>query len=276
MPLAGVHVLVTRPRAQAGALAQGIAGLGGIPVLLPLLEISPVDNTTALHAQLRRPERVDLAIFISPNAVEYGVAAILACDHCVLKRDPLTELMSTPPVSGAGGEWRLPEKLMVATVGAGSAKALRERGVENVLVPSERFDSEGLLAMPELQAVAGWRVMIFRGDGGRELLGETLTLRGAVVEYVTCYHRTQARFEVRELLSVQAITVSSSEALGYLWQRLDEAARLLLRGTPVFVSHPRIADLAVRQGWGIVRRTGAGDDGVLSGLLDYFKQEEAS
>ena len=198
LPLTGLKIVVTRPRDQAVQLAQRIEQAGGIPLLFPLLDIAAVQDTRIMHEQIARLAQFNLAIFISPNAVHYGMAAIRAL--------------------GA-----LPPKLKIATVGQGSAKALRESGVANVIAPAERFDSEGLLALPELQDVAGWRVMIFRGDGGRELLGDTLRARGATVEYAACYQRSKPQHDASVLpdSAPDAITVTSSEALGYLWQMLD-------------------------------------------------------
>jgi len=168
----------------------------------------------------------------------------------------------------------LPPNLRIATVGQGSAKALRELGITNVIAPTERFDSEGLLALPELQDVAGWRVMIFRGDGGRELLGDTLRARGAIVEYASCYVRSKPNQDAGTLLAAKpdAITVTSSEALGYLWQMLDENARKILRNTPLFVPHARIAGLAREQGWLQVQVTATGDDGMLTALITWAGQ----
>lgn len=245
LPLAGRKILVTRPRDQAMQLAQHVEREGGIPLLFPLLEIAPVQDFSVLQEQISRLSQVDLAIFISPNAVQYGMAAIRAA-----------------------GE--LPAELSIATVGQGSANALRERGVADVIVPDGQFDSEGLLARAELQDIAGYRVMIFRGDGGRELLGDTLKARGAEVEYVTCYHRSKPQQSAGELLAMQpdAITVTSSEALSHLSQMPDGAP---LRDIPLFVLHPRIAELARAQGWTQVHLTTAGDDGLLSGLLEWVK-----
>lgn len=241
--LSGLKILVTRPRDQATQLAGAIEQVGGIPLLFPLLEISPLQDTQLLQEQISHLELADLAIFISPNAVQYGMAAIREVE---------------------GG---LPENLKVATVGQGSAKALLELGVKNVIVPDGRFDSEGLLA--QLQHVEGWRVMIFRGDGGRELLGDTLKVRGATVVYVTCYLRSKPQQYVGNILNANVITVTSSEALSHLWQMLDVAGQKKLRDMPLFVPHPRIAELARSQGWGDVHLTGAGDDGLLSGLLEW-------
>src|SRR5512135_2178692 len=245
-PLAGLNIVVTRPREQGVGLAQRIEQLGGKPLLFPLLEIEAVSDERGLREQLSLLKQTDLAIFISPNAVRYGMAAIRAA-----------------------GE--LPAAIKFAAVGQGSAKALREMGIEQVLAPTTRFDSEGLLALPELRDVAGLRVMILRGDGGRELLGDTLKARGATVAYVTCYLRSRAKLDAGALLAAKpdALTVTSSEALACLREKLEDDGRSALAAIPLFVPHARIADAARQQGWQHVVVTESGDDGLLSGLIAW-------
>lgn len=248
-PLAGLKIVVTRPREQAARLTQYIERFGGRALLFPLLEIAPAADQANLREQISRIAQFDLAIFISPNAVQYGMAAIHAAGD-------------------------LPTTLKIATVGQGSAKALRELGIADIITPTENFDSEGLLALPELQNTAGWRVLILRGDGGRKLLGNTLKARGAIVEYVTCYQRSKPQLDAVALLNdaPDVITVTSSEALGHLWQILDDTRRDNVHDTPLFVSHKRIAELAHQQGWRQVLLTGAGDDGLVSGLVAWARQ----
>ena len=164
LPLSGLNIVVTRPRGQATQLTQRIEQIGGNVVLFPLLEIASTNDQQTLNALVARLDEFDLAIFISPNAVRFGMEAI----------------------QSAHG---LPENLKIATVGQGSAKALRNFGVQDVISPQSRSDSEALLALPELQNVTNWRIIIFRGNGGRELLGDTLKARGATVDYAECYQR---------------------------------------------------------------------------------------
>ncbi len=249
-PLAGLKILVTRPRDQTKQLAQQIQQAGGIPLLFPLLEIAPVQDTKTLREQVSRLTQFNLAVFISPNAVTYGMTAIRAAGD-------------------------LPPALKIATIGQGSAKALHELGIANVIAPTECFDSEGLLAMPELQNIAGWRVMIFRGDGGRELLGDTLRSRGATVEYAACYQRSKPQWDIQALLDAapDAITVTSSEALGYLWQMLGATQNDNISRIPLFVPHKRIAELARMQGWQRVQLTDAGDEGLLSALIAWNSED---
>lgn len=241
--LAGLNIVVTRPREQARGLMQSIEQHGGNALSFPLLEIEPVPDAQALHEQLTHLAQADLLIFISPNAVRFGMAAIKA----------------------AGG---LPSNVQVATVGQGSAKALRELGVAQVIVPAQRFDSEGLLALPELQDVAGKQVVILRGDGGRELLGDTLKARGAQVEYVACYLRCTHELDIAQLLeaSPHALTVTSSEALAHLWEKAKDSPLLAV---PLFVPHPRIAEAAREQGWQQVLVTASGDDGLIASLVAW-------
>lgn len=246
LPLANLNIVITRPREQAAELDKRITQLGGKALLYPLLEIGAVRDDEVLREQMSRLKQTDLAIFISPNAVSYGMAAIRASGD-------------------------LPAALKIATIGQGSAKALHELGIGRVIAPTERFDSEGLLALAELQDVADKHVMILRGDSGRELLGDTLKARGAKVEYVTCYLRRKAEMKVSELLAAapDAITVTSSEALNHLWEMLEEPGRTGLAAMPLFVPHERIAKAARQQGWQHVIVTESGDDGLMSGLIAW-------
>ena len=287
LPLTGLKIVVTRPRDQAMQLARSIEQAGGVPLLFPLIEIAAVQDSEALHEQISRLAQFDLAIFISPNAVRYGIEAI----QTTLSRadahpspasgrgaggegvEPCGIETSTPslalPLQGGGD-------LKIATIGQGSAKALRELGISNIIAPTEHFDSEGLLALLELQNIAGWRVMIFRGDGGRELLGDTLKARGAEVEYAECYRRLKPQQDARAWLVAKpdAITVTSSEALGYLWEMVNTNARAALHDTPIFLPHARIAELAKQQGWQQVKLTGSGDDGLLSALIAWASERQ--
>ncbi|MFA6120436.1 MAG: uroporphyrinogen-III synthase [Sideroxydans sp.] len=244
-PLKGLNIIVTRPRDQAVGLTQSITQLGGNPILFPLLEIAPAADASELIALKQHLSTYDLLIFISPNAVKYGMDAL----------------------------GNAPSAVRVATVGQSSAQALRDLGITNVIAPTERFDSESLLALPTLQNVAGWKVAILRGNGGRELLGDTLKGRGARVDYVTCYERSKTALDADSVLKAypQAINITSSEALANLWQGLTEAHKNQFASLPLFVPHARIADLARQQGWKNIILTEAGDDGLVAALVAWGK-----
>ncbi len=219
--------MVTRPAHQAGHLTRLLEAAGARVLHFPLLAIAePADPARAL-AVIDRLRTFDLAIFISANAVIRGLAMIRS-------RGPM------------------PEGLHLAAVGAASARELERAELRVDLVPGARFDSESLLALDELQAprLAGHRVVIFRGEGGRELLADTLTARGATVEYAEVYRRAKPEVDLDDLLKpwergeLDAIVVTSAEALENLHGLLPPPARARLADTALVVVSQRLADLA--------------------------------
>jgi uroporphyrinogen-III synthase len=133
--------------------------------------------------------------------------------------------------------------------------------------------------MAELKQVEGKHIVIFRGDGGRELLGKTLLERGAKLEYAECYRRVKPSADTDWLLKagaageIGAVTITSSEGLRNLFDMVGEPAHAWLRQAPLFVSHERIAETARKLGCAHVILTSAGDNGLLEGLSGYFRGE---
>lgn len=250
-PLAGKHIVVTRPAHQAERLAALVRAAGGNAILFPVIEIRDIEDPRALNAVIERLDEFDVAIFISPNAVNKAMSLITA-------------------------RRVLPPRLVVAAVGPASERELARFGVAGVVVPAARADSEGLLELRQLSHAGGMRVVIFRGNGGRELLGDALTARGAIVEYAACYRRARPALDPAPLLSawarkeLDAITVTSSEGLRNLWEMVNPPGQTLLASTPLFVPHQRIAQAAAGRGFSKVVVTAPGDEGVMAGLIDYF------
>ena len=245
--LRGVGVVITRPARQAAGLAAEIAALGGVPLIFPAMVILPPADQAALRAVHWDIAHYDIAIFVSANAVEYGVS------------DPAM--------------W--PARILTLAPGPGTAAALVAVGIGNVRVPATTMDSEGLLALPELESVAGKRVVIFRGDSGRELLRSALEARGAQVTQVECYRRARPEsaaglVEAWRERRVDAVTLTSSEGLDNLWAIFGAESRGYLAATPVFVPHPRIAEHARALGLREVIATPPADSGLIASLLEYF------
>jgi uroporphyrinogen-III synthase len=247
-PLRGAGIVITRPARQAAGLAREIAALGGNPLIFPAIVILPPEDEEALRAVQRDLARYDIAIFVSANAAEYGVG------------DPAT--------------W--PPHMLTLAPGPGTAAALAHVGIGNVHIPATTMDSEGLLALPELATVAGKRVVIFRGDTGRELLKSALEAGGANVTQVECYRRAAPEGGAEGLLEawrekrIDAVTLTSSEGLDNLWAILDGEGQRYLAATPMFVPHPRIAEHARAFGLDDVIVTPPADAGLLTSLLEYF------
>ena len=252
--LAGRRILVTRPAAQAGTLVEAIRAEGGEALRFPLIDIAPATDPAPLAAFVEARATYALAVFVSHNAVEHSLPAMLAA-----------------------GPW--PAGLTAIGVGPGTAARLADFDVKASL-PAEHFDSEGMLDLPELQAarVAGQRVALVRGDGGRELLAAVLAERGAQVDAIACYRRLPPH-EAEPLVSwlrnkaVDALTVSSSEGLRNLFALLDTENTARLSALPCFVPHPRIAETAAGLGLRRVVQTGAADAGILRALCEYTWSE---
>ena len=250
-PLAGHGIVVTRPAHLAGELARLIRAAGGNPILFPVLEIRDVADPGPLDALIARLDEFDLAIFISPNAAEKAM-------HLITARRAL------------------PAKLAVAAIGGGGVKTLGRYGVTRVIAPAGRYDSEALLEQPALAGVKGKRVVIFRGEGGREVLGDTLAARGALVEYAECYRRFRPDRDAAPLLAawagnaLDAITATSSESVRNLHDMVGPPGRERLGSTPLFVPHPRIAETARALGLARLIVTGAGDEGLVAGMSEFF------
>ncbi|MEO8411260.1 MAG: uroporphyrinogen-III synthase [Propionivibrio sp.] len=251
LPLQGKRILVTRPAAQAEPLVRLIAAQGGEPVCFPLLEIGPADDAGPLQRAIEQLQSYALAVFISPNAVDYSIPRILA-------------------------QRAWPLALPAAATGPGTAARLAAQAIGPVVAPRERFDSEALLELAAFQPaqIAGRRVLILRGNGGRELLAATLRARGADVDAVTCYHRSTP-VDGQPLLSLlrnkrlDALTISSSEGLRNLLALLDTDAWQRLRSLPVFAPHARIAEAAAKNGLQGVILTAPADAGIIASLCAY-------
>lgn len=255
-PLAGLGIAITRPVDQAEVLTQGIAGKGGNPIVFPLLAISGLEDYTAFDSLIDTLPRCEWIMFISSNAVQQGMPRILA-------RFP-----------------QLPPTLRFAAIGPATAQELARYGVTEVLIPQGRYDSESLLACPELQDMRHQRVLIVRGTGGRELLAETLQRRGAAVAFGECYRRVNPQRDASKLAELwqneclHALVVTSSEALRNLLQLAQQAP--WLKATPIFVNHARIAEQAKEHGLQAVLAAAPGDEAMLACLIHYFQDRSDS
>jgi uroporphyrinogen-III synthase len=228
--LTGIGVLVTRPEHQANHLCQLIEAEGGATVRYPALIIKPRPDRAAVRAAVGPADRYDLAVFVSANAVRFGA-------------DMLGERRDMP----------------IAAVGQATAAALNAAGYRVSLMPSEGADSEALLAMPQLAHMSGQRVLIVRGTGGRDLLFEAMTARGAQVQHAEVYAREPARpdagqqAEVEQLWrqgGIAAFTATSVELLEALVGIVTPRCRGLMDSTALLTGSRRVAEAAARLGLG--------------------------
>jgi uroporphyrinogen-III synthase len=249
--LAGKHIWLTRPEEQNVQLAATLREHGAEPFCLPLLEIVPVAPDADTRAQLLALERYDYIIYISANAAKAGLDAI-------------------------GRFWpQYPVHPQNFSVGPTTGRVLEQAGL-SVRYPLERADSEGLLALPELQSIAGKKALIIRGIGGRETLAVGLRKRGCHVEYAELYGRclpAHPRSWLQHALEDQqpdAIVISSAEAMDNLKSLFREWYAQWAE-LPLHVVSPRLVEQGEAAGFKrIVCMNGATDAAILSGLIQAF------
>lgn len=247
------QVVITRPRAQAEPLARRVADSGRQAVVLPLLDIEPLADTAPLRAALARLAEYAMVAFVSPNAIDF------AFEH----------------IDG----W--PAGVEIAVVGEGSRAALARHGITpgrfTIHSPEGAADSEHLVASLDKGRLAGRRVLIVRGETGRELLGDALRAAGAEVATVAAYRRSVPALtadlagRLRALLGApNDWVVTSSEAL----RGLDGLVRSLDGGQYVdkmqqqhfIVPHARIEQTARELGLPDVTLASHGDEGIFAAL----------
>ncbi len=249
------QVVITRPLAQAGALARQVAALGSTPVVFPLLEIQPLPDPAALRAALDDLDSYAMVAFVSPNAIDAAFAL--------------------RPVWPAG--------IVLAVVGEGSRKALARHGVTEhnatILSPAnlQQTDSQTLLESLDKTLLKDKRVLIIRGETGRELLADELRAAGARVDQVAAYRRSapvldaHRRAQLAELLASQNVwVITSSEALHNLIQMVSQLAGdagvAKMQQQSILAPHARIMETAETLGFQHITLTGSGDEGLLAAL----------
>ncbi|MDP1541142.1 MAG: uroporphyrinogen-III synthase [Moraxellaceae bacterium] len=238
--LAGLTILNPRLLAQAGAWTKALQAQGAEVIELPLLALRPRVLVQAEKSKLLDLDRYHACIFVSANAARCGIEA----------------------VADYWPQW--PYGVTVFAVGQATAMPLQEAAL-NVLLPASA-DSEGLLAMPELQAeqISGKRVLLLRGSQGRELLTQGLTQRGATVDVLALYDvvlPSTANAQWRALSRAPDVVLLTSPMVWQHWQQVAGASAVL---PTLVVSSVRLAE--------IVRAAGAQDVRIVHGasLSDWL------
>lgn len=248
-------VVITRPLAQATPLAQRISAMGREAIVFPLLDILPLPDQTQLRTVLQGLDQYVMVAFVSPNAIDSAFAL----------------LKSWPP------------QVTIAVVGEGSKAALAKHGLtpSNAAIVSpvdpHRTDSQTLLEVLDIASLRNKRVLIVRGETGRELLADALREKGVQVETVAAYRRVApvlndaGKAQLAHLLDTECEwIITSSEALRILMQMVRDIAGdtglLKMQQQTLIVPHVRIAESARELGFDRILQTGSGDDQLLAAL----------
>ncbi len=243
MVLNGAHVLVTRPEHQAAYLSRLIEQQGGVAIRFPTMEIVARDDDRIIDT-LANLDSFQWVIFISANAVNFALKA-------------------------NSGKIPRTKSVRFAAVGQATAQAMKMAGLLVDLVPEHAYNSEALLALPQLQQVKGQHCLIIRGEGGREQLATTLRSKGAKVDYLEVYKRVIPEIDsspVVELLAqhrLDVITVTSAEALQNLKLMLGEKNNKLLLSIPLVVVSDRIRCIAADMGFNRITVTDSPTDAAI-------------
>jgi len=246
------YVMITRPAHQAGVLAQKVKAAGGETFLFPTLEIITPELSQQNKETIQRINQFDIIIFISPNAVKHGLKHIQTNTN-------------------------LSENILLATIGQGSAKTLKTKlGKQPDIVPTENFNSEGLLATSAMQDVTDKHILIIRGNGGREHLKQTLQQRGASVEYLNVYKRIKpatSTIDLEQYLQnnqIAAIVITSAESLKNLLELTPKNITPQLLQVPLLLINQRLINIAKEAGFSqkLYVATEASDNAIIESLKE--------
>ena len=248
-------VLVTRPAHQNRLLIERLQEEGFRVIEFPTIEISAVAPSAYLQELNAHIQDIDIALFVSRNAV----------DHAFRYLDPR----------------QLPATLQLGVIGKGSWIALNDQGVTSQIIPAQNYNSEGLLATDALQSVHDKRVLIFRGQQGRNLLGDTLRERGAEVKYVEVYRRgvpryAKGEFERRCRGGFPDLAIyTSAEGLGNCFSLLNgqEAQRMCAVDWLLISERMRETARQLGHNAAIVIADSASDEGILTAVQAWRKQQ---
>ena len=261
--LAGLQILITRPREQAQRWAAQLEGLGAETQLNSVMAIEPINDRSGLQTITDRILALDhyqKLIFVSQNAVHYGLAAI----------------------DRYWPQW--PQPMATFAVGATTARLLADNlGVIDsaVQAPEVGMNSEALLALAPLQTIAGEKILIFRGLGGRPYLGEQLQQRGAQVDYVALYRRvcppswdTSSLCPLKQSTKIPIITVHSGESLANLCSLVGQDDLHWLQQQSLLVPGTRVAKQAAERGFQhIITAENATHNSMVETLYDWYRRQ---
>ncbi|ELR63224.1 Uroporphyrinogen-III synthase [Photobacterium marinum] len=238
-------ILITRPAPECHQLTQQLHAAGISAIAQPLLEIQPGQQLPSLIPQLNSLQPDDFLIAVSVHAVNLAHNYLMSHD----------------------ASW--PKNVHYMAVGHKTAAALEKCTGCDVLSPVSRCDSEGLLALPALAQLQGRRIVILRGNGGRELIYQTLQQRGADVSYCETYQRSWIALDGKQLSQVwqarhvSSLVVTSGEQLAYLSSLVPESDKAWFLQCHLFVPSQRIADQALQLGFRTISTVGSAANSAL-------------
>lgn len=255
-PFAKRTILLTRPGRISEQLKKNITDAGGRALHLPSMEIHAVTVPGVVKQLLAGLAEFDILIFVSRNAVKYTCEifpGIVSKTH---------------------------DKIVFA-IGSGTNEELQTAGFRGVTYTNSNTGSEALLALDELQQknILNRKIMIMRGEGGRELLGESLLARGAKIQYAELYCRVKPQVEPVIISNMwreerpDAVVVTSAYGLSNLLEMTAEKERSIFLNTRLIVISQRLKSIAESLEFNAAIKVAMGysDDDIVIALRELFE-----
>lgn len=234
-PLTGTTILVTRPKKQAIAITKVLVEKGAEIVLMPMIEIVSVSDKV-LDEKIIVEQ--DMIIFVSRNAVTHFKAGIM---------------------------FKLSSRTRLVAIGSATARCMEEKGLRVDIMGPTPAGSESLLALPEMQTVVGLKIMIIRGESGRELLADTLKMRGANIRYLELYKRCLPNYKAEEITRAQMVDTIIVTSVTGLENLCHLISNHMIKHKLLIVVSERIKQVAIKLGFQHIAVT---DDVSNNAILD--------
>jgi uroporphyrinogen-III synthase len=234
-PLTGTTILVTRPKKQAIAITKVLVEKGAEIVLMPMIEIVSVSDKV-LDEKIIVEQ--DMIIFVSRNAVTHFKAGIM---------------------------FKLSSRTRLVAIGSATARCMEEKGLRVDMIGPTPAGSESLLALPEMQTVVGLKIMIIRGESGRELLADTLKMRGANIRYLELYKRCLPNYKAEEITRAQMVDTIIVTSVTGLENLCHLISNHMIKHKLLIVVSERIKQVAIKLGFQHIAVT---DDVSNNAILD--------
>ena len=240
--LKGARVLITRPQPQAEKLANYLNQHGAKAVIMPMLQICPCDADELPHPlDLGQYEKI---IVISTPAAQ-----------CLLRYN----------LANTNRQWFTP--------GTGTGDVLAKHGIQ-AKSPTALFTSEALLELSDLENIAGQRILLVKGEGGRDLLEQRLKRGGAEVTSLVVYRRRNPHYEpgtldrTLEEQGINAIVATSGQIVTNLISHCSEVSTI--RERVLLVPSTRVSELAKQAGFHQVELAASAGDNDIAAALQSF------
>ena len=250
-------ILNTRPVHQQDGLTSLLQAAGAQVIGFPAIEITECEATD-FHVSLKENiGHYHIALFVSRNAVD-GAFRFLDAKA-------------------------LPADLQLGVIGDGSRRALTDyvSGLDQRLIQAQPYNSEGLLTAAELQQIQGKNILIFRGQQGRNLLGDELRKRGANVDYCEVYRRKIPDYkadcfalQTKQRFPTLAI-FTSNEGMNNILNLVNGDMRQKLLNIPWLLISERMRESAVNLGHNaaIIIAAIADDEGILQTINEWAREQ---